>query len=275
MMPRRRAAPRYARAQDALADDRGRPMGLAWAGLAATSLAAALLQATNGFGFAVLAVPFFLLLAPPDEAIQIIIMLSLAMSAVVVPGVRDAIEPALLTRLTIGSLLGLPLGLVAFAHADPLIVRAAAGATIAVFAAMLAINRYRQRPSRLALTPGRDIAAGTVAGVATALVGMSGPPVLIYLMLARTPARTVRATLLTFFALIYAATLATHIVFVGVPGTAWLTAASLAPFAWLGGLIGLRFGNRLGENAAAALAIAVLAVAGLYTLAAAAAPALW
>src|ERR1700732_3447627 len=149
---------------------------LVWAGLAATSFAAALLQATNGFGFAVLAVPFFLLLAPPGEAIQIIIMLSLGMSAVVVPAVRDAIEPALLTRLTIGSLAGLPLGLIAFAPADPLI--------------------------------GGGGAAAAVAGASTPLVGMSGPPVLIYLMLARTPSRTVRATLLAFFALIYAATLA-------------------------------------------------------------------
>src|SRR5580704_9162401 len=250
-------------------------MGLAWAGLAVTSFAAALLQATNGFGFAVLAVPFFLLLAPPGEAIQIIIMLSLGMSAVVVPAVRDAIEPALLTRLTIGSLAGLPLGLIAFAHADPLIARAAAGATITLFAAMLAVNRVRANPSPLALTPSRDIAAGAVAGAATALVGMSGPPVLIYLMLAAVPARTVRATLLAFFALIYAATLATHVVFVGVPGTAWLTAASLVPLAWVGGLIGLRLGNRLSETAAAALAITVLGGAGLYTLAAAAAPALW
>jgi hypothetical protein len=151
---------------------------LAWAGLAAISFAAALLQATNGFGFAVLAVPFFLLLAPPGEAIQIVIMLSLAMAAVVVPGVRHAIEPALLARLTIGSLLGLPVGLVAALHADPLIVSAAAGGTIVVFAAALAISRYRRRPAALMLRPGRDMAAGAVAGAATALVGMSGPPVL-------------------------------------------------------------------------------------------------
>jgi uncharacterized membrane protein YfcA len=95
--------------------------------MAATSFAAALLQATNGFGFAVLAVPFFLVLAPPGEAIQIIIMLSLAMSAVVVPGVRREIEPKLLARLTIGGLVGLPLGLAAALHADPHMVSAAAG----------------------------------------------------------------------------------------------------------------------------------------------------
>ena len=247
----------------------------AWAGMAATSFAAALLQATNGFGFAVLAVPFFLLLAPPGEAIQITIMVTLAMSAVVVPRVRHAIDPSLLARLTIGSLMGLPIGLVAALHADPLIVSAAAGGTIAVFAAVLAINRLHPRPMVLLLSPGRDMAAGAVAGVATALVGMSGPPVLIYLMLAGAPARMVRATLLSFFALIYAVTLASDMVFLGVRRADWLIAASLIPFAWVGGLIGLRLGDRLGDSAVTTLSILLLGVAGLYTLAAAARAALW
>ena len=243
--------------------------------MAVTSFAAAMLQATNGFGFAVLAVPFFLLFAPPGEAIQIIIMLSLAMSAVVVPGVRRQIEPRLLARLTIGSFIGLPLGLLAALHADPLIVSAAAGAVIAVFAAALAVNRYRRRPPALVMTPGRDIAAGAVAGAATALVGMSGPPVLIYLMLAGAPARMVRATLLSFFTFVYAATLAADVVFLVIPRADWLIAASLVPLAWAGGLIGLRLGDRIGETAAAVLAIGLLAAAGLYTLAAAAHAALW
>ena len=124
-----------------------------WAGLAATSFVAALLQATNGFGFAVLAVPFFLLFAPADQAIQLIIILSLAISLVMIPRLRDAIEPRLLLRLAIGSAIGLPLGLVAFGYGDPLIVRVAAGAVIVLFAAMLGWNRYRRRPPLVAMRP--------------------------------------------------------------------------------------------------------------------------
>src|SRR5665213_3234564 len=98
----------------------------AWAGLAATCFAAALLQATNGFGFAVLAVPFFLLLAPAGEAIPLIIVISLATSLLVMPGLYRSIEPGLLRRLTIGSLIALPLGLVASSQANPVIVSIAA-----------------------------------------------------------------------------------------------------------------------------------------------------
>jgi uncharacterized membrane protein YfcA len=246
-----------------------------WAGMAATSFAAALLLATNGFGFAVLAVPFFLVLAPPGEGIPVIIIMSLGISLLVLPGLARSIDPQLLLRLTAGSLVGLGFGLVARAYTDLLVVRAVAGATIALFAAVLAWNRNRGLVRLIVRRPRYDLAAGAVAGVATAMVGMPGPPVMVYLMLAGATARLVRATLIAFFALVYAVTVAADTLWFGLAGREWAIAASLMPFAWVGGVVGLRLGDRIGERTATVLAIAVLAVAGLYTLAAAVGPALW
>jgi uncharacterized membrane protein YfcA len=241
-----------------------------WAGLAATSFAAALLQAANGFGFAVLATPFFLLFAEPGHAVQLVIIITLALSVVVLPGLHREVHKPLLLRLALGSLVGLPPGLLAFDAADPVLVRAAAGIVILVFTAVLAANHLRRRGAVFALRPGGDLVTGAVSGFATALVGMAGPPVLIYLMLAGATPRAVRATLLNFFALSYAATLVAHVSTIGVPRATWIGAACLVPFAWAGGLIGRPVADRLGNEAAAGLAILVLAVAGLYTLAAAA-----
>ena len=241
-----------------------------WAGLAATSFAAALLQAANGFGFAVLATPFFLLFAEPGHAVQLVIIITLALSVVVLPGLHRAVHKPLLLRLALGSLVGLPPGLLAFDAADPVLVRGAAGIVILVFTAVLAANHLRRRGAVFALRPGGDLVTGAVSGFATALVGMAGPPVLIYLMLAGATPRAVRATLLYFFALSYAATLVAHVATIGVPRATWIGAASLVPFAWAGGLIGRTVADRLGNEAAAGLAILVLALAGLYTLAAAA-----
>jgi len=148
-------------------------------------------------------------------------------------------------------------------------VRAIIGIMILAFAGAIVASRLRRRPTALAMRPGRDLAAGVVSGIATALTGMSGPPVLIYLMLAGTPPRIMRATLFAFFAACYAATLAAYTATVGVPGATWLAAASLIPFAWAGGLIGRRVGDRLSVEAATALAIVVLTATGLYTVAAA------
>jgi uncharacterized protein len=168
----------------------------------------------------------------------------------------------------------LPLGLVAFRYADPVVVRALVGATILAFAVLLGWRQRRgagEFPGPFGMKPGIEIATGLVAGVATALVGMAGPPVLIYLLLAGAPPRTVRATLLSFFAFAYAASLASHVITVGIPAGTWLSAGILIPFAFLGALAGRPIGDRVGADAFAILAILLLAAAGLYTLAAAAA----
>jgi len=246
--------------------------------LAATTFGSALLYAISGFGFAVLAAPLFLLFLDPARAIQLVIIISAVLSIVVLRGLLPAIAPWLLLRLALGSLVGLPLGLIAFRYADPILVRAAAGTIIFGFAILMAVSRHRSgQPGQgkhwtaFAMSPGLDLAAGAVSGFAGALVGQPGPPVLIYLLLAGAAARTVRATLLAFFALSYGVTLASHAATIGIPAPTWLAAAILIPFAFLGGLAGRPIGDRLGAEAFAMLAIALLAVAGAYTLGAAAA----
>ena len=165
----------------------------------------------------------------------------------------------------------LPFGLIAFRYADPVLVRALVGATILGFAVLL---WWRRRgPSgpvgAFGMRPGPEVATGAVSGIATALVGMAGPPVLIYLLLAGAPPRAVRATLLSFFALAYTVTLVSHAVTVGVPAQTWLSAGVLTPFAFLGGLAARPLGDRLGPDSFTILALLLLAAAGIYTLAAA------
>jgi hypothetical protein len=245
--------------------------------LAATTFGSALLYAISGFGFAVLAAPLFLLFLDPTRAIQLVIIISTVLSIIVLRGLLPAIAPWLLLRLALGSLVGLPLGLVAFRYADPILVRAAAGAMIFGFAILMAVSRRRSgQPGEskhwtaFAMSPGLDLAAGAVSGIASALVGQPGPPVLIYLLLAGAAVKTVRATLLAFFALSYGVTLASHPATIGIPAPTWLAAGILIPFGFLGGLAGCPIGDRLGADAFAMLAIALLAVAGAYTLGAAA-----
>src|SRR5947208_9690192 len=151
--------------------------------LAATTFGSALLYAISGFGFAVLAAPLFLLFLEPARAVQLVIIISTALSIVVLRGLLPAIAPWLLLRLALGSLVGLPFGLAAFRYADPILVRAAAGAMIFGFAVLMAVSRRRSsQPGQgthwtaFAMSPGRDLAAGAVSGIANAIVGMVRPP---------------------------------------------------------------------------------------------------
>jgi uncharacterized membrane protein YfcA len=205
------------------------------------------------------------------RAIQLVIIVSTALSLTVVTGLRHAIAWGSLLRLTIGALAGVPLGLLAFRRADPLLVRLGVGATILLFALLMALRwQRRDQPSTpLALSPGGDLTAGVASGIATALVRMAGPPALIYLLLAKVGARTVRATLLAFFALIYGATLISHAMTIGISGPSWRTAGTLVPVAFLGGFVGRPIGDRLGVEGFTLLAVTLLVAAGLYTIVAA------
>jgi uncharacterized membrane protein YfcA len=242
-----------------------------WSGLAATTFIAALLYTVSGFGFAVLAAPLYLLFVDPTRAIQLVVMISTALSILVVPGLRRSVALGLLWRLAAGSFAGLPIGLIAFQYADAVLVRAVVGVIILAFAVVIGMTRRRSaRPwATLSRSRALDLAAGGVSGVATALVGMAGPPVLIYLLLARAGAATVRATLLAFFALSYGATLMLHAVTIGIPGPTWLAASMLIPVAFLGGFVGRPIGDRLGPEAFAILAIILLIATGAYTIVAA------
>src|SRR6266446_5948521 len=238
---------------------------------------AALLYTLRGFGFAVLSTPALLLFVDPPQAIQLVIIVSTALSITALPGLWRAIAPALLLRLTLGSIAGLPLGRIVLRDADPVVVRRLIGATILALTGAVICWVRRRGPDNhralLAMRPGRDLAVGAISGTATALVGMAGPPVLIYLLLARAPAPTVRATLLSFFGIVYAAALLSHAVAVGISASTWIGAGVLIPFAALGAIAGRPLGDRLGVHAFAMLAIVLLATSGLYTLAASAGPA--
>jgi uncharacterized membrane protein YfcA len=249
--------------------------------LALLSFAAAAVQSVTGFGFAVIVAPFYVALLGTSAGIQAVIAVTAVISFVVVPRIRAAIRPRLLVRLAAGSLLGLPLGLYAFRFLPPHLVRAAIGLLILGFCALLLLARPpRPTVSREAVRDAvpdageatrveLDLAAGFVSGVTTALMGMSGPPILIYLMLARIDKEAIRATLLAFFALSYLASLAVHAATVGIALSTWIVAAAMLPVAAAGALLGDLIAGRLSQRAFERAVLAILAGAGIYTIVAA------
>src|SRR5205823_4341719 len=82
-----------------------------------------------------------------------------------------AIAPALLLRLTLGSIAGLPLGLIVLRDADPVVVRRLIGGTILALTAVICWVRLRgpdRHTALLGMRPDRDLAAGVISGTATA-----------------------------------------------------------------------------------------------------------
>ena len=82
--------------------------------LHAAVLAAALLQAATGIGFGVIAGPIILMVMNSGAAVQVTILLSLLIAVVLTPSLYRQVDKKILGRLLLGTLVGLPLGILIF-----------------------------------------------------------------------------------------------------------------------------------------------------------------
>jgi uncharacterized protein len=237
------------------------------AALALLAVVAAALQSATGFGFGVVATPFFVLALGAAAGVQVTIIVTAALSLFMLRRLLAAIQGPLLARLALGSIAGFPVGMLGFRMLDPAIVQAGVGAVILAFTAVLLVAGNRAAVGRASATrPEGDLVSGFVSGVTTALLGISGPPILIYLMLARAEKETIRATLLTFFVFSYVATLLVHVLWGGITGATWRTAGLLVPFAAAGGYLGDAIAGRLSARSFSNIVAAALLLSSAYLI---------
>ncbi|QKY70589.1 sulfite exporter TauE/SafE family protein [Lentibacillus sp. CBA3610] len=195
-------------------------------------LVASLLQTSTGFGFSIMATPFLLLLFEPREAIQINLILSLVISASLIMKIRQDIEIGVLKRFIMGSLAGLPVGIITFLMLDMTLLKLGVSVLILVLTVLLTLN-FRIRGSQK-----RDLAAGGLSGAFTTSIGMPGPPLLLYFSGTDTIKEKLRGTTLAFYLWIYAISLIIQIVFAGTSAEIWKSSAAGLPFVIVGLFLG-------------------------------------
>src|SRR5690625_3708016 len=102
-----------------------------------------------------MATTFLLLLFAPREAIQINLFLSLFISCVMIVQVRKDVHTTLLKRLLVGSLIGLPIGILIFLNMDMRLLKIGVSVLILLLTVLLFINlRMKQLPCRDTLVGG-------------------------------------------------------------------------------------------------------------------------
>lgn len=161
----------------------------------AAVLIAAVLRGFSGFGFALAAVPMISLVIAPAHAVAVAVMVQALV------GVRDVLQlhgvldrPGLL-RLSIGALVGTPIGLVGLVFLDAATIRLAIAAIVILGVAFLLRKASPQvRPNLKLATP-----TGFLAGLFGGLAAMPGPPAVAYYLSSATPSHVARASLMVFF----------------------------------------------------------------------------
>lgn len=150
----------------------------------------ALAQTVTGFGFSLLAVPPLSLVLEPADAVAVALVLLVLANILLVGPERTAIDRVAVGWLLAGSVLGLPIGLVALS------AMSAAGLRLAVAIAVLVavVIVVTGRPT-VGHGPTTLLVAGVVTGALTTSLTTNGPPAALALQGRRLPSTAFRPTI--------------------------------------------------------------------------------
>lgn len=223
-------------------------------------LVASILQTSTGFGFSILATPFLLLMFEPTEAIQINLILSLIISSALIMKIRKDIDYGVLKRFLVGSVAGLPIGMIIFLLIDINKLKLGVSIIILVLTIML-ILKFRINQNKK-----RDLLVGGLSGSLTTSIGMPGPPLLLYFSGSDTQKEKLRGTTLAFYLFIYLVSLLIQVIFAGTNKTIWVSSLWALPLVFVGLYLGQLLFKRINQNVFRKFTYTILMFTGIYLL---------
>jgi uncharacterized protein len=223
-------------------------------------LFASIVQTSTGFGFSIMATPFLLLLFPPKEAIQINLILSLVISLALIVKIRRDIDFPLVKRFVVGSIPGLPLGILIFTLIEMSLLKVIISLIIILLTVLL-IMKFRIKQSVM-----RDLLAGGWSGALTTSIGMPGPPLLLYFSGTETKKEKLRGTTLAFYLFIYLVSLVIQVKVAGTTPTVWKSSLQALPVVAIGLVLGQALFSKINQKMFQIFTYVLLLFTGIYLL---------
>lgn len=154
---------------------------------------AAAVQAVTGFGFAMVAVPLLALLIGPAHAVVVATLVSLVLTTLVSRRERAHVVTGPALRMTIGGLVGMPVGLIALTRLDSSALQVVISVVIAVLVVVLWLGLRAGHGSSA------QWGSGVVSGALLTSTGLNGPPLVLTLQSMDLSPRVFRGTLQRVF----------------------------------------------------------------------------
>lgn len=229
-------------------------------GLIIIVLVASILQSGTGFGFAIMATPFLLLLFEFHDAIQLNIILSLLISLLMIYKIRKEINKESLIRLTKGSLLGVLPGILLFSFLDARPLKILVSLLILISTGLL-VAKVSIKESN-----SKEFTTGVLSGLLTTSLGMPGPPLLIYFAGTKVDKSTLRSTTLAYFIFVFLLSLLLQFSTYNISDDVWTATLWSLPFTLLGIYLGQWLFARLNQQLFQRLIYILLFFTGIYLL---------
>lgn len=230
--------------------------------LLAVTLAASLARGFSGFGAALIFIPLASALLGPRAAVPLLLVTDGVMAAGMIPGaIRNASRREVLI-MALGALVGVPTGTWLLTSLDPLTLRWGIVGLAALMLVLLVSGwRYLGRPK-----PTLTMLVGLISGFFSGAAQVGGPPVVAYWLGGVTPAATVRANIVYFFAITTA---------IGAIGYVWsglitsrilLLALVIAPIYGFGTWAGSRMFGLASDQTFRRICLGMIALATLVSM---------
>ena len=227
------------------------------AAVLATAIAG-LMRGYSGFGTAVILAPVYSLLWGPRAGVPVMLLMELLVSLQLLPGAIKDAEKRVVLPLGGAAAVATPFGAWILLTADGEALRRFIGGFVLVFGLLL-MSGWRYHGSRpLPL----NIAVGTMAGLLKGSTGMSGPPVILYLLAGLEEAKRHRANLILFFGTIAVVSVIPPVLGGLVDLPVWVRLAVLLPVMAISVPIGARLFRVVPDRLYRPFAMGVLLVAG-------------
>ena len=209
--------------------------------------AAAFLQSATGIGFGIIAGPVILILIDSHAAVQVTMGLSFAVSLALAPTLIAHVDRQMLKRLSIGTVIGLPIGMLVFWAVSLPVLKFLAMLAVAFMAWTVA--RAPQNSTQTLPRSGNaiDVGVGVASGAMSTALAMPGPAAAARLTARALPKLTVRATVLLLMVVSYFGALVAQAALIGIDGQTIETAAWMLPAALIGTFAGRLFVSRIDE----------------------------
>ncbi len=163
---------------------------------AACVFAAAFLQSATGFGLVMIASPLLMYFYDPKLVILIVALFACCGNVSQSVFLRRHTPFGLVGWLTLGALIGQPVGLRIYQAIPSLWLRLTVSVIILLSLTLMQVFHLRAE-----IRPRNSFLTGAVAGTMATTTGMSGPPLILYFSRSRMTPTEIRATACTFFAI--------------------------------------------------------------------------
>lgn len=223
---------------------------------------AAMAQSMSGFGFALVLAPLFSLVWDPHQVVIVSTILNGTLSLSITFKNRHHVSVNRVGLLLVGSLAGIPLGLVVLASLDPNPLRVLIGLSVFILGGLVYLGLTPPlKRERLWL-----LISGVLSGLLHSSTSMGGPPVVLCLMSQGHEKELMRGTLLGFFGPLSVLTVAGFWLGGLVRIEALLVSVAMVPALSVGIWLGAEAFKRAPGQLYRAIVALLIAVAGILSV---------